>query len=108
MGLIGAILLGVFGGGLIVSLAVSTLYYRAIFKSSESARLQADTDRRDATKLANDAMDAKRAAEEGLETVKTYFKKHLETPLVATFTEEQLDNLITRLSGSIWNVGKPN
>src|SRR6266403_4180394 len=87
----GLLIAGILAGILIFFFASAAWFYRGCVRDAESKRDEAIL-------LSAQSMQAKQNAEDGFTKAKTWFDERNKQPLVALFTEEQIDKLVGILS----------
>lgn len=87
----GTLIVGILAGALIFFFAALAWFYRGCVQDAETKRDEAQT-------MAARALEAKQTAEDGFRKAKEYFDERNKIPLVALFTEEQMDKLAGILS----------
>lgn len=93
--MIGELVLAGIAGASILALAVSTLAYRGQV-------LDAENKRDEAIEVAAGALEAKKNAEEGFLKAKEFFEKHMQTPIQALMTDEQVDRVAQYVAGKVF------
>ena len=93
--MIGELVLAGVAGASILALSVGTLAYRGQIKDAEAKRDEA-------IKVAAGALEAKKNAEEGFLKAKEFFEKHMQTPVNALMTDEQVDRISAYLGGKLF------
>lgn len=83
----GLLIVGILAGILIFFFASAAWFYRGCVRDAESKRDEA-------LKIATQALEAKQNAEEGFTKAKNWFDERNKLPLVALFTDEQMDKLV--------------
>lgn len=92
-------LVGGFVGAVILGLSCIAAHARIVLG-------QARLDREEALKLAQQAMDAKQAAEEGFSQAKKYFEDRMKIPVVVNISEEQIALLGNKLAAKLFDAGR--
>jgi len=87
----GLLIVGILAGILIFFFASASWFYRGCVRDAEAKRDEAIS-------MAARALEAKQNAEDGFSKAKAYFDERNKLPLVALFTEEQLEKLTGILS----------
>jgi hypothetical protein len=82
----GLLIVGILAGILIFFFASTTWFYRGCVRDAEQKRDEAQH-------MAAQALEAKATAEDGFSKAKQFFDERNKIPLVALFTEEQMDKL---------------
>lgn len=87
----GLLIVGILAGILIFFFGAAAWFYRGCVRDAEAKRDEA-------VSMAARALEAKQNAEDGFSKAKLYFDERNKIPLVALFTEEQMDKLAGILS----------